>query len=153
MKKFTEHDKEFARNIFAVAFCILIGVIIGRFYGKQDSEIFSILNTIFSGLAFAVLSVTFYLQTLTHDLQREELKLTRDELARSAKAQEESLKELERQANNMKQSAKLSALNTLVNHYSEQLRQNYAIGINGNHSREKVSTYINEIERILEEKN
>ncbi|HEX8278452.1 MAG TPA: hypothetical protein VF540_07140 [Segetibacter sp.] len=99
--------------------------------------------------------VALRLQRKELALQRQELKDTRDELKRSANAQENSERALNRQAENLKISAKLAALNTLVTYYSE-LELNKRKGI---HSQlelpeiiERKLSYVRRIEEILETK-
>ena len=82
-------------------------------------DMFSTVNSLFSGLALAGIILTILLQRNELSLQRLELKNTRLELKRTAVAQENSEKALNRQAENLKISAKLSALNTLVSYYSD----------------------------------
>ncbi len=84
-------------------------------------DAFGGINALFSGLAFAGVIFTIHLQRKELALQREELKQTREELKRSAEAQEKSEAALRLQAENFNKSAKLAALNTLVNFYSEEL--------------------------------
>lgn len=55
---------------------------------------FGAVNALFSGLAFAGIIYTIFLQKEELALQREELKANREELARSARAQEASEKVL-----------------------------------------------------------
>ena len=82
---------------------------------------FGAVNSLFSGLAFAGVIFTIYLQKTELSLQRKELELTRVQLARSANAQEKSEKALANQVKLMNRTAKLNALNSLVEYYSEQL--------------------------------
>jgi hypothetical protein len=58
----------------------------------QFGDTFGAVNALFSGLAFAILIHTMWLQKEELELQRKELKMTRRELKRSATAQEESKK-------------------------------------------------------------
>ena len=63
---------------------------------------FGVINSLFSGLAFAGIIYTILLQRKELSLQRQELKETRMELERSATAQEKSEKQQKRQAENLK---------------------------------------------------
>ena len=76
-------------------------------------------------------------------------------MKRTATAQENSEKALNRQAENLKMSAKLSALNTLVTYYSEA-ELNLRKGINNrldlSQVIDKKNTYVDRIEEILEAK-
>ena len=85
-------------------------------------------------------------------LQRLELKANREELARTATAQENSEKELRRQADNLKATAKLNAMSTLISHYKEMEITFMSYPNVVNDSKDKYTKYIKEIEKILEEK-
>ena len=63
----------------------------------QFGDMFGAVNTLFSGMAFAGVIYTIYLQRHELELQRYELKLTRTELNRSATAQEKSEQALSEQ--------------------------------------------------------
>ena len=83
----------------------------------QFGDMFGAINSLFSGLAFAGIIFTIYLQREELALQRKELELTRSQLARSADAQEKSEKALERQVEALKKTARLNALNSIIEHY------------------------------------
>ena len=106
---------------------ISIGVVYWVFTGLENraqfGDSFGMINSLFSGLAFAGIIYTILLQRKELALQRNELELTRKELERSASAQVESQKELARQSANLKQTAVLNALSTLVNEIQNQ--ENY----------------------------
>jgi hypothetical protein len=87
----------------------------------QFGDMFGVINSLFSGLAFAGLVYTILLQQQELALQREELTLTRNELKRSAEASEKSEKALVRQAEAANQSARLSAINYLLAYYKAEL--------------------------------
>lgn len=119
-------------------------------------NMFGPISALFSGLALAGVIITILLQSKELALQRLELKDTREELRRSADAQEKSEIALLRQAENLKISAKLTALNTLVTHYTERLKD-----INRDFSSErrrydeverKRDSYVKRIEDILDRK-
>ncbi len=117
---------------------------------------FGPINALFSGLAFSGVIITIILQSKELALQRLELKDTREELKRSADAQEKSERALIRQAENLKISAKLTALNTLVNYYTENLK---TLNRDFQQKREefdeierKRNSYVKRIEEILERK-
>lgn len=87
---------------------------------------FGALNAIISGLAFAGIIFTIFLQQNQLQMQREELalqrkelELTRIELKRSASAQEKSEKALTKQAENMEQTAKISLYSALMTSYAD----------------------------------
>lgn len=77
---------------------------------------FGALNTLFSGLAFAVLIYTMMLQRKELALQREELEETRKELAKSAAAQESTQKALNVQVAKLNQTAILNGSVALMNY-------------------------------------
>lgn len=117
-------------------------------------NMFGPISALFSGLAFAGIIITIILQSRELALQRLELKDTREELKRSADAQEKSEKALLRQAENLKISAKLTALNTLVTFYTENIKE---ISIEIQHRKyleivRKRDLYVSRIEEILERK-
>jgi hypothetical protein len=113
-------------------------------------DMFGGLNTLFSGLAFCGIIISIVMQSEELRLQREEIKANREELKRTALAQEEQGKYLNRQAENLKQSAKLSALNTLVNYYSDWAKVN---NTNRVAYINKADKYVGQIEDILNQKN
>lgn len=73
----------------------------------QVGDMFGAINSLFSGLAFAGLIYTIYLQRVQLELQRKELEDTRDELKKTADAQLES--------------TTIQGLNTLILAYSSIL--------------------------------
>lgn len=77
----------------------------------QFGDMFGAVNALFSGLAFATLIYTVFLQRRELQLQREELAATRIELQRTASAQEASEAALRAQAEASAQSANLAAVN------------------------------------------
>ena len=74
-------------------------------------DTFGSINALFSGLAFAWLIYTIYLQRKELELSKEELKLTRDELRRTAEAQLE-------QVNQMQRAAKINAISSILDYHS-----------------------------------
>lgn len=119
------------------------------------SNMFGGLNTLFSGLALAGIILTILLQKNELALQREELVETREELRRTAEAQEKAERALNRQAENLKISAKLSAMSTLVNYYGDEASSNKGVfGIQEGHAnaQTKRKEYILKIEEILRRK-
>ena len=115
-------------------------------------DAFGALNTLFSGLAFVGIIYTIFLQRKELALQRKELELTRQELKRTAEAQEKSEKALVKQVVSMERTAKLNALNTLLNYYSEEKNRaplgEYVVTINNhcNNYIHKINLLFNEIE-------
>jgi hypothetical protein len=118
-------------------------------------DMFGSINALFSGLALAGIILTILLQRKELSLQREELVETRRELKRTANAQERSESALNRQAQNLKISATLSALNTLLNYYADEEKQ--LVKIMSTHKsisefRQKKQNCVKRIEEILESK-
>ncbi|MDR8394446.1 hypothetical protein NC796_25090 [Aliifodinibius sp. S!AR15-10] len=76
-------------------------------WGTRGSfgDMFGVLSSIFTGLAFAAVIYSLY-------LQRKDLKITQEELKQSVKAQNE-------QAESLRETALLNALTTLVSSYTE----------------------------------
>ena len=120
------------RSIIILAVVAIIGIQIAMGFAAymllpdwvtrgQFGDMFGVVNTLFSGLAFAGVIYAILLQREDLTLQREELKLTRAELRRSAEAQEKSERALSVQAVASAQSARLSAINYLLDHYQSEL--------------------------------
>lgn len=93
-------------------------------------DMFGAVNTLFSGLAFAGIIYAIILQQRELKLQKEELELTRRELTRSADAQEKSEKALQAQVRAAELSAKLTAINHLLERVYLDIRDigTYTIG-------------------------
>jgi len=151
--------------ISIVAIIVIISLLILNFLFLKDQtnenkeafgNMFGPTSALFSGFAFAGVIITIILQSKELALQRLELKDTREELKRSADAQEKSEKALIRQAENLKISAKLTALNTLVNYYTESLKtldiQFYTERIEHDEYKRKRDSYVKRIEEILNSK-
>ncbi|MCA0450752.1 MAG: hypothetical protein LCH62_13440 [Proteobacteria bacterium] len=87
----------------------------------QFGDLFGAVNALFSGLAFAGVIVTILLQREELRLQRLELSQTREELRRSAAAQEASQLALHAQASASQMSARLASVNSLIEYYRSKL--------------------------------
>lgn len=118
------------------------------------------IESLFSGLAFCGIIITILLQSSELKMQRHEIKENRKELERTTKVQEKQSISLNRQAENLKISAKLSALNTLVNYYTEKAKIDQSssrgmdIGLQKNEDNfKKAEKYLAQIEEILNNKN
>jgi hypothetical protein len=158
-----EKDTNFIVVSIAISFTI-IGIWLLAYYKLKDlsqsdrgtfGDMFGSVNALFSGLALAGIILTILLQRKELSLQRQELRDTREELKRSANAQEKSEKALNRQAENLKISAKLTALNTLVNYYSEQeniIKKSMPGRLDYGETAKKKLDYLSRIEAILERK-
>jgi hypothetical protein len=99
---------------------------------------FGMINSLFSGLAFAGIIISIILQSKELKLQRLEIAENREvmisqqqELAHSANAQVASQKELAKQSLNMKRTAELNALSTLLNDIHTE--ENYYRGLKQSH--------------------
>ncbi|HYD63620.1 MAG TPA: hypothetical protein VEC35_24915 [Noviherbaspirillum sp.] len=79
-------------------------------------DMFGAVNALFSGLALA--GVTYAVV-----IQRDELSLTRDELAKTAAAQIEAAQALQRQIGLQQKASRLTALSALVASSNEQINQ------------------------------
>ena len=115
-------------------------------------DMFGGLNTLFSGLAFCGIIISILLQSSELKMQREEIRQNREELKGSKIAQEAQSYSLQKQAENLKISAKLSALNTLVNYYTEKSKINISAGgFRGHIDKDAglAEKYLREIENIL----
>ena len=114
---------------------------------------FGTINSLFSGLAFAGIIYTILLQRKELALQRQELRETRLELERSATAQENSERQQRRQSENLKITAKLNALSTLVSYYSnvETKTKNFD-GARHKEAQTEQERYISRIKELLNKK-
>lgn len=101
----------------------------------QFGDVFGAVNALFSGLAFAGLIYTVFLQREELSLQRKELELTRQELQRSAHAQEQSEVSLRAQAEATALSARLNTTSALLEHYRIELKQLQSYSIPSNDPR------------------
>lgn len=116
-------------------------------------DMFGGLNTLFSGLAFCGIIISILLQSAELKMQREEIRQNREELKGSKVAQEAQSYSLQKQAENLKVSAKLSALNTLVNYYIKKSKINLNVGGFRGYIDQDASLaekYLREIENILD---
>ena len=111
---------------------------------------FGTINSLFSGLAFAGIIYTILLQRKELSLQRQELKETRLELERSATAQEKSERQQRRQSENLKITAKLNALSTLVSYYSNvETKTKNSDGAKYREAQNEQERYISRIKELL----
>jgi hypothetical protein len=121
-------------------------------------DMFGGVNALFSGLAFCGIIITILLQSSELRLQREEIKENRKELVRTTDIQRKQSISLDRQAENLKISARLSALNTLVNYYTEKGKaerentKDFYTFQNAHVHFDKAQQYLEEIEVILRRK-
>jgi len=109
---------------------------------------FGALNTLFTGLAFMVLIFTILIQRKELNLQRKELKLQRKATQDFAEAQRGSEEALNRQADNLKQSALLSAKTTLLDWHKFEL-QNTDVPQYKKRIQLKIDDLVSDIEKIV----
>lgn len=164
----SQPDKDESNLSFIIITVIVVLLIAGfwlwaYFSLRDDSyvergtfgDMFGAVNSLFSGLALAGIILTILLQRKELALQRKELRDTREELKRTASAQENSEKALTRQAENLKITAKLTALSSLVVHYSDletRIRKGYQSNLNAEDAILRRDRYVQRIEEILERK-
>lgn len=122
MKK--NNTRFFILSLVAVVVLWAISAIIIYFYGHSWSErgtigdMFGAVNALFSGLAFAGLLFTIMLQRQDIDIQREEMMINRKELEKSVEVQHLSQQALTAQVEQMHLTARLNAMNTVINYYN-----------------------------------
>lgn len=115
----------------------------------QFGDVFGAVNALFSGLAFAGLIYTVFLQREELGLQRRELELTRQELQRTAQAQEQSEVALRAQAEAAGLSARLATASSLLEHYRRELRQLEQLAIPSSDPRRSIIMELHKRERAL----
>lgn len=94
---------------------VLCGIVLYRLPERGTfGDMFGTVNALFSGLAFVGVIYAIYLQRNELELQREELRSTRLELARSAVAQENSEEALRRQVQAAEYSQRIAAINNML---------------------------------------
>jgi len=117
----------------------------------QFGDMFGAVNALFSGLAFAGVIIALVFQRRELELQRRELELTRKELARTASAQEQSIKTSVKQTEIQRQSAILNSLASLVEYYDRYIdrivRLGGAVPVQTDKEQKK---YIEELQKRLE---
>jgi len=113
-------------------------------------DLFGAVNALFSGLAFAGLIYTIILQKRDLEMQRAEIKMNRTELKKSASAQQKSEKALSEQVEQMKVTARLNALNTIINYYNLQISSPTVSEENLVKLKEKRREAIKEIDALID---
>lgn len=114
---------------------------------NEVGDSYGALNTLFSGLAFAGIIISIFMQNQELAMQRDEIILNRDELIETRKEISNQAVQMTRQAENLKISAKLSALSTLLSYYLEEQRKN---PMNRRINQDKIDKLIHEIKQINE---
>jgi uncharacterized membrane protein len=143
---------------------LITGFIISFVHGDLNNrglfgDSFGMVNSLFSGFAFAGIIYTILLQRKELKYQRDELKLTRKELKKSSNAQIASQKELAKQSLNMKRTAELNALSTLINSLENRdmrIREYGEVNAKNKKTLSKViddkNKYIDRVKDILDQK-
>jgi len=134
--------KKFPLAIFILILVIWIAnyFLIEKFDESNEiGDSYGALNTLFSGLAFAGIIISIFMQNDELKLQREELELQRQEIINNRK-------ELEKQANSLSDSARISALTSLLQHY--QTMENQSSGPNKYKFADKKQSIVNSIDAI-----
>lgn len=111
----------------------------------QFGDMFGAVNSLFSGLAFAGVIFTIYLQRKELSLQRAELSLTRTQLSRSADAQEKSEEALAKQVEALDLTARLNALSSVIKQYDTKIARAVAASEHVA-AQKKQLEYINKLE-------
>ncbi len=153
-------DKEIGFSELTKLFSIVIGLWIlslilvyyifnGWNNGAAFGDSFGAINALFSGLAFAGIIYTIFLQRRELHLQRLELNATRAELKRSADAQKESERAFRKQAASQKITAQLTALSTLLEAYTKAEENFIKHNITTNLDLSKREQLIKQIEILL----
>ncbi|TDL99167.1 MAG: hypothetical protein C4K58_07750 [Flavobacteriaceae bacterium] len=84
-------------------------------------DLFGAVNALFSGLAFAGLIFTIYMQAEAHEAQKKDIAINRRSIQKSMNIQEQTLLAMSEQAKQTQLTAQLNALNTLINYYNIQI--------------------------------
>jgi hypothetical protein len=137
-------------GLWAGSFVLILFSVADWAQRGQLGDLFGAVNSLFSGLAFAGLIYTVYLQREELSLQRKELQLTRDELQRTATAQEESKKALQKQVDALETTARLSALASIVEHY-QVLIAGMPVARDKLQAEERQREFIRRLEKLVEE--
>lgn len=114
-------------------------------------DTFGAVNALFSALALGGLIYTIFLQRTELRLQRLELEETRKELARSASAQEESQAALKAQVASMALTAKINALNSLIQAADYKMARGTLTTVEFEHCKKDILRYSDQLEMTLKE--
>src|SRR6056300_967506 len=112
-------------------------------------DLFGAVNALFSGLAFAGLLYSLLENKRQIMAQQEELMLNRQELLKARKIQEKTEKAIEAQVSQMKNTARLSGLNTLVNYFTAKINDSNSTDDEIQLAKEKRREAIREIDRLI----
>ncbi len=117
----------------------------------QIGDSFGLLNTLFSGLAFAGIIATIIMQRKELQLQREELELTRKELKKSAEAQDASQRALNLQVQLMTKQAILNAYQTSFSNNLNLLTSKFGTNEQRGKAQQDNTQLLQKIEEIIKD--
>lgn len=112
-------------------------------------DLFGAVNALFSGLAFAGLLFSLFENRKQIAQQQEELLVNRQELLKARKIQEKTEKAIEAQVAQMKNTARLNGLNTLVNYFTAKINDAKSTEEEVQSAKEKRREAIKEIDRLI----
>ncbi|MGA0435503.1 MAG: hypothetical protein ACO3MV_07530 [Flavobacteriales bacterium] len=135
---------------------LVIGVVslwglsaLGIMWGFEDwtergtfGDLFGGVNALFSGLAFAGLIYTIV-------LQRKEIEANREEIKKANKAQRHTQRVLDGQLEQMQRTTRLTALNSLMDYFNQQITDPASSEEKVAKAREKRRETVSEIDRII----
>ena len=105
-------------------------------------DLFGSVNALFSGLAFAGLLYTIV-------LQRKEIEHNRDDIKRTNKNQRHAQRVMDSQLEQMKQTTRLHALNSLMDYFNRQIADPASSEEKVTRAREKRRETVAEIDKII----
>jgi hypothetical protein len=112
-------------------------------------DLFGAVNALFSGLAFAGLLYSLIENRKQISSQQEELFINRKELLKARKIQEKTEKAIEAQVAQMRNTARLGGLNTLVNYFTNTINDSKTSPEDVELAIEKRKKAIREIDRLI----
>ena len=112
-------------------------------------DLFGAVNALFSGLAFAGLLYSLIENRKQISSQQEELLINRKELLKARKIQEKTEKAIEAQVAQMRNTARLSGLNTLVNYFTKTINDSKTSPEEVESAIEKRKKAIREIDSLI----
>ena len=112
-------------------------------------DLFGAVNALFSGLAFAGLLYSLIENRKQISSQQEELLISRKELLKARKIQEKTEKAIEAQVAQMRNTARLSGFNTLVNYFTNTINDSKTSPEEVESAIEKRKKAIREIDSLI----
>lgn len=113
-------------------------------------DLFGAINALFSGLAFAGLIYTIFLQREEIGQNREEIAQNRLELQKSVKAQQKSQAALKEQVKQTHLTAKINAMNTLIGYYNSEITNKNSSKAIIDKAKEKRKAIIEQIDSLID---